>query len=146
MSLPDQIRYAGSGRGVALDYFLPSIEEVHAPDRTGRPPAVPPGSSWTAASNVASLHARRRRRRGHHHADGTQFKVPAFDIVKCVRLRGMRSMPGSPLRYATGSDPETAVQFAQATSALNATGLGSPGRHPLLHPHAGLHANDEVRT
>ena len=37
----------------------------------------------------------------------------------------MPSMPASRWRLVQGFDTETAVRFAQATSALNATGLGS---------------------
>ena len=60
------------------------------------------------------------------HKDGTRFKIPAFDIsVKCTCGCGDAFDAGYAVALVKGFDPETAVRFAQATSALNATGLGS---------------------
>jgi len=60
------------------------------------------------------------------HVDGTRFKIPAFDIVvKCTCGCGDAFDAGYAVALNHGFDPETAVRFAQATSALNATGLGS---------------------
>ena len=60
------------------------------------------------------------------HQDGSRFRVPAFDItVKCTCGCGDAFDAGYAVALVHGFDPETAVRFAQATSALNATGLGS---------------------
>ena len=58
--------------------------------------------------------------------DGTRFRIPAFDIkVKCTCGCGDAFDAGFAVALCRDMDPETAVRFAQATSALNATGLGS---------------------
>ena len=60
------------------------------------------------------------------HADGTRFRMPAFDIqMKCSCGCGDAFDAGYAVALCHGFDPETSVRFAQATSALNATGLGS---------------------
>jgi sugar/nucleoside kinase (ribokinase family) len=59
-------------------------------------------------------------------AGGTAFRVPAFDIaVKCSCGCGDAFNAGYAVALSRDFDPETAVRFAQATSALNASGLGS---------------------
>lgn len=58
--------------------------------------------------------------------DGVAFKMPAFDIdVKCTCGCGDAFNAGFAVGLVKGFDAETMVRFAQATSALNATGLGS---------------------
>lgn len=58
--------------------------------------------------------------------DGLSFHVPAYDIqVKCTCGCGDAFDAGFAVALCRGMDPETSVRFAQATSALNATGLGS---------------------
>ena len=47
------------------------------------------------------------------------------DRVKCTCGCGDAFDAGYAVALVQGFDPETAVRFAQATSALNATGLGS---------------------
>ena len=60
------------------------------------------------------------------HKDGTRFHIPAYDIiVKCTCGCGDAFDAGFAVALVKGFDPEKAVRFAQATSALNATGLGS---------------------
>jgi sugar/nucleoside kinase (ribokinase family) len=60
------------------------------------------------------------------HVDGTKFRVPAYEIiVKCSCGCGDAFNAGFAVALVKGMDPETSVRFAQATSALNATGLGS---------------------
>ncbi len=55
-----------------------------------------------------------------------KFRVPAFDIeVKCTCGCGDAFDAGFAVALVHEFDPETSVRFAQATSALNATGLGS---------------------
>ena len=62
----------------------------------------------------------------YHDRDGTSFKVPAYDIkVKCTCGCGDAFNAGFAVGLVKDFDPETRVRFAQATSALNATGLGS---------------------
>lgn len=62
----------------------------------------------------------------YRHKDGTSFRIPAFDIVvKCTCGCGDAFNAGFAVGLVRGFDPETTVRFAQATSALNATGLGS---------------------
>ena len=62
----------------------------------------------------------------YHDRDGQSFRVPAFDIkVKCTCGCGDAFNAGFAVGLVRGFDAETTVRFAQATSALNATGLGS---------------------
>jgi sugar/nucleoside kinase (ribokinase family) len=62
----------------------------------------------------------------YHDAGGASFHIPAFDIkVKCTCGCGDAFDAGFAVALVHGFDAETAVRFAQATSALNATGLGS---------------------
>jgi sugar/nucleoside kinase (ribokinase family) len=62
----------------------------------------------------------------YHHVDGTSFRVPAFDIaVKCTCGCGDAFNAGMAVALCREMEPEVAVRFAQATAALNATGLGS---------------------
>jgi sugar/nucleoside kinase (ribokinase family) len=62
----------------------------------------------------------------YHDRDGVKFTVPAFDIkVKCTCGCGDAFNAGFAVSLVKKFDPETSVRFAQATSALNATGLGS---------------------
>ena len=62
----------------------------------------------------------------YHDGDGRHFQVPAFDVkVKCTCGCGDAFNAGFAVGLCHGFDPETTVRFAQATSALNATGLGS---------------------
>jgi sugar/nucleoside kinase (ribokinase family) len=52
--------------------------------------------------------------------------MPAFDItVKCTCGCGDAFNAGFAVGLVKGFDMETTVRFAQATAALNATGLGS---------------------
>jgi sugar/nucleoside kinase (ribokinase family) len=62
----------------------------------------------------------------YHHANGTRFTMPAFDVaVKCTCGCGDAFNAGFAVGLCRDMPAETAVRFAQATSALNATGLGS---------------------
>ena len=106
------------------DYFMPSIEEA---------------VSLTGISNQEDL-ARYFIDRGvtccvftlgedgayYHHRDGTRFSMPAFNIeMHCSCGCGDAFDGGFAVALRRGMDPETCVRFAQAASALNATGLGS---------------------
>ena len=107
------------------DYFMPSIEEAQALTGLSRH-----ARTWPAFHRPRALSAACSRwaRDGayYHHADGTKFASPAFDIeVKCTCGCGDAFNAGFAVGLCHGFDPETTVRFAQATSALNATGLGS---------------------
>lgn len=106
------------------DYFLPSIEEAQA---------------LTGLTNL-SANARFFLERGagcciftlgaegayYCNSDGTEFLMPAFDIdVRCTCGCGDAFNAGFAVALHHGFEPGQAVRFAQATSALNASGLGS---------------------
>ena len=64
----------------------------------------------------------------YHHADGTTFHIPAFDVdVVCTCGCGDVFNAGFATGLVGGLSPQDAVTLAQATSALNATELGSQG-------------------
>ena len=61
-----------------------------------------------------------------HSADGNKFQLPAYDIkVKCTCGCGDAFNAGFAVGLVKGFSPEDCVRMGQATSALNATGLGS---------------------
>jgi sugar/nucleoside kinase (ribokinase family) len=106
------------------DYFMPSIEEAQAL------------SGLTEREDVAKFFLDRGVRccvltlgsegAYWHDAQGARFQVPAYRIdVKCTCGCGDAFNAGFATALIHGFDPETTVRFAQATSALNATGLGS---------------------
>ena len=106
------------------DYFMPSIEEAEALSGLTTPgDAAKFFLDFGVACCVFTLGANGAY---YHHRDGTRFQVPAFDIdVKCTCGCGDAFNAGYAVGLCRGFDPETTVRFAQATSALNATGLGS---------------------
>ncbi len=106
------------------DYFMPSIEEAEAlTGLTDRADRVRYFIDCGVACCVFTLGGEGAY---YHHRDGTKFKIPAFDIaVKCTCGCGDAFNAGFAVGINRGFDPETTVRFAQATSALNATGLGS---------------------
>ncbi|HRX37433.1 MAG TPA: PfkB family carbohydrate kinase, partial [Aestuariivirga sp.] len=62
----------------------------------------------------------------YHDRDGVKFRIPAFDMkVKCTCGCGDAFDAGFAVALVKGFNMEDAMRFAQATSALNATGLGS---------------------
>ncbi len=106
------------------DYFMPSIEEAEAL------------SGLTDRGDMAAFFLDQGARccvftlgdqgASYHHGDGTVFHLPAFDVaVRCTCGCGDAFNAGFAVALCHGFDPETTVRFAQATSALNATGLGS---------------------
>ena len=106
------------------DYFMPSIEEAQALSGL-----TDPGDAArffldmgvkACALTLGGDGAYYRDR------DGVTFRVPAFDIqVKCTCGCGDAFNAGFATGLVKGFSPEDTVRFAQATSALNATGLGS---------------------
>ena len=106
------------------DYFMPSIEEAQA--LTG---LIDYGDTAKYFLDMG-VHACVLTLGGdgayYHDKQGVKFRVPAFDIkVKCTCGCGDAFNAGFAVSLVKGFDPETSVRFAQATSALNATGLGS---------------------
>ena len=98
------------------DYFLPSVEEAEAL------------SGLRDHADIARFFLDRGARccvltlgdRGayYHHDDGTRFHLPAFDVdVRCTCGCGDAFNGGFAVALCRGFDPETAIRFAQATSA-----------------------------
>ncbi len=106
------------------DYFIPSIEEAQAL------------SGLTDLDEIAGFfHARGATccvitlgadGAFYHHRDGTRFVVPAFDIdVVCTCGCGDVFNAGFAAGLLNGMSALDSVRLASASSALNATGLGS---------------------
>jgi len=106
------------------DYFIPSIEEAQA--LTGLEDMGKIARQFIDLGVKCCVFTLGGDGAYYHHADGTVFKIPAFDIeVKCTCGCGDAFNAGFAVGLNKGLDPQTTVRFAQATSALNATGLGS---------------------
>jgi sugar/nucleoside kinase (ribokinase family) len=106
------------------DYFMPSIDEVHA--LTGLSDLNDSAQFFLDRGVQCCVFTLGAEGAYYHYIDGTKFKVPAYDIdVKCTCGCGDAFDAGFAVALCHEFDPETAVRFGQATSALNATGLGS---------------------
>lgn len=106
------------------DYFMPSIEEARA--LSGIEDLVDCTKFFHDQGVAACVFTLGGDGAYYSHIDGTRFRIPAFDIqVKCTCGCGDAFDAGYAVALCHNMDPETAVRFAQATSALNATGLGS---------------------
>ncbi len=106
------------------DYFMPSIEEAHA--LTGRNDLEGTAEFFLDRGVTCCVFTLGPDGAYYHHGDGTRFTVPAFDIdVRCTCGCGDAFDAGFAVAIVRGMDAETSVRFAQATSALNASGLGS---------------------
>jgi sugar/nucleoside kinase (ribokinase family) len=106
------------------DYFMPSIEEAEA--LTGLADRSDMAKHFLDLGVKCCVFTLGGDGAYYHHSNGTKFKVPAFDImVKCTCGCGDAFNAGFAVGLNKGFDAETTVRFAQATSALNATGLGS---------------------
>ena len=106
------------------DYFMPSIEEAQA--LCGRSDYADTAKFFLDMGVKACVLTLGGDGAYYHDSDGTSFKVPAYDIkVKCTCGCGDAFNAGFAVGLVKDFDPETRVRFAQATSALNATGLGS---------------------
>jgi sugar/nucleoside kinase (ribokinase family) len=106
------------------DYFMPSIEEAQAlsglADRESAARFFLDRGAGACVLTLGSDGAY------YHDAHGTRFHVPAFDVaVKCTCGCGDAFNAGFAVGLVKGFDIERTVRIAQATSALNATGLGS---------------------
>jgi sugar/nucleoside kinase (ribokinase family) len=106
------------------DYFMPSIEEAEA--LTGLADRSDMAKHFLDLGVKCCVFTLGGDGAYYHHSNGTKFKVPAFDImVKCTCGCGDAFNAGFAVGLNKGFDAEKTVRFAQATSALNATGLGS---------------------
>ena len=106
------------------DYFMPSIDEAHA--LTGRNDLEGTAEFFLDHGVACCVFTLGAEGAYYHHRDGTRFTIPAFAVdVRCTCGCGDAFDAGFAVALCHGMDPETAVRFAQATSALNATGLGS---------------------
>jgi sugar/nucleoside kinase (ribokinase family) len=106
------------------DYFMPSIEEAQA--LCGLTDLADTAKYFFDMGVKACVLTMGGDGAYYHHCDGVKFKIPAFDIkVKCTCGCGDAFNAGMAVGLVKGFDMETCVRFAQATSALNATGLGS---------------------
>ena len=106
------------------DYFMPSIDEARA--LTGLNDKGDVAKKFLDLGAKCCVLTLGGDGAYYHHSDGTRFSVPAYDIkVKCTCGCGDAFNAGVAVALVKGFDAETVVRFAQATSALNATGLGS---------------------
>jgi len=106
------------------DYFMPSIEEAQA--LCGLTDHGDTARFFLDMGVKACVLTLGGDGAYYHDRDGLKFHVPAFDIaVKCTCGCGDAFDAGFAVALNHGFDAETSVRFAQATSALNATGLGS---------------------
>lgn len=106
------------------DYFIPSVEEAHA--LTGMTDLDDMARFFLdrgAGACVFTLGAE-----GAYYRDraGLSFRIPAYQIdVRCTCGCGDVFNAGFAAGILNGMSPQDSVRLAQATSALNATGLGS---------------------
>ncbi len=106
------------------DYFLPSIEEARA--LTGLSDMGDAARYFIGLGVKACVFTLGGDGAYYHDRSGFSFRMPAFDIqVKCTCGCGDAFNAGFAVGLVKGFDIETTVRFAQATAALNATGLGS---------------------
>lgn len=106
------------------DYFMPSIEEAQALSGLG---ACDEAARFFLGMGVKAC-VLTLGGEGAYYRDreGVSFRIPAFDVpVKCTCGCGDAFDAGFAVALVHGFDAETSVRFAQATAALNATGLGS---------------------
>src|SRR5262245_4627978 len=107
-----------------VDYFSPSVEEAQA--LTGLSDKEEMARKFIDIGAKCCIFTLGADGAYYRDADGKTFEIPAFDItVKCTCGCGDAFNAGFAVGLCRGFDAETAVRFAQATSALNATGLGS---------------------
>lgn len=106
------------------DYFMPSIEEAQA--LCGLSDLAETAKFFLDMGVRACVLTLGSEGAYYHDRDGLVFRIPAFDIhVKCTCGCGDAFNAGFAVGLVKGFSPQDTVRFAQATSALNATGLGS---------------------
>ncbi len=106
------------------DYFLPSIEEAAALSGKQQHEEI---AAFFLDRGVGCVTLTMGAQGAYyHHADGTRFHQPPFGVeVVCTCGCGDVFNAGFAAGLCHGLDAQDTVRFAQATSALNATGLGS---------------------
>jgi sugar/nucleoside kinase (ribokinase family) len=106
------------------DYFMPSVDEARA--LTGLTEIADVAQKFIDLGVKCCVLTLGGDGAYYHHRDGTKFTLPSFDVaVKCTCGCGDAFNAGVAVALCHGFDAETMVWFAQATSAQNATGLGS---------------------
>ena len=106
------------------DYFIPSIEEARALSGLEDLDAV--AGFFHARGVTCCVITLGADGAFYHHRDGTRFLVPAFDIdVVCTCGCGDVFNAGFVVGLLNGMSARDCVRLASASSALNATGLGS---------------------
>jgi sugar/nucleoside kinase (ribokinase family) len=106
------------------DHFLPSIEEARA--LSGLFEMADVARFFHALGVGACVFTLGEEGAYYHDHTGATFRMPAFDVpVKCTCGCGDAFNAGFAVGLVHGFDVETTVRFAQATAALDATGLGS---------------------
>ncbi|RIY02044.1 kinase [Aureimonas flava] len=106
------------------DYFLPSIEEARV--LSGLEEVEDVARFFLDKGVTCCILTLGENGAYYRHANGDRFLMPAFDIeMVCSCGCGDAFNAGIATGLVRGMDPESMVRFAQATSALNATGLGS---------------------
>ncbi len=106
------------------DYFIPSIEEARA--LSGLEDLDEVAAFFHARGVTCCVITLGADGAFYHHRDGTRFLVPAFDVdVVCTCGCGDVFNAGFAVGLLNGLTPRDCVRLASASSALNATGLGS---------------------
>jgi len=106
------------------DYFLPSIEEARA--LAGLTDMADAARYFIGLGAGACVFTLGENGAYYHDRSGVSFRMPAFDIhVKCTCGCGDAFNAGFAAGLVKGFDAAATVRFAQATAALNASGLGS---------------------
>ena len=106
------------------DYFLPSIEEARA--LSGLQGLDANAKYFMELGAKCCIFTMGGDGAYYQDRDGNEFTMPAFEIdVRCTCGCGDAFNSGFAVALNHGFDAVTSVRFAQAVSALNATGLGS---------------------
>ncbi|MCD1267184.1 kinase [Shinella sp. AETb1-6] len=106
------------------DYFIPSIEEAQA--LSGLKTKEDIGRYFNDLGVQCTVMTMGEHGAYYHHVDGTRFHMPAFDIdVICTCGCGDAFNAGFTAGIINGLNPEETTRLGQASSALNASGLGS---------------------
>lgn len=106
------------------DYFIPSVEEAQA--LTGLTDLDDMAKFFMDRSTGACVFTLGGDGAYYRDKSGLSFRIPAFNInVKCTCGCGDVFNAGFAAGLLNGMSPQDSVRLAQASSALNATGLGS---------------------
>lgn len=106
------------------DYFIPSVEEARALSGLEDLDAI--SDFFHKRGVTCCVITLGAEGAFYHHKDGTRFQVPAYDVdVVCTCGCGDVFNAGFATGILRGMTPRDAVRLASASSALNATGLGS---------------------